>query len=798
MADAMVLGAIGRPCRFESCYPHQIMMIRVLFSLRRLRIFPFFFFSIIRLFLAYSAVEVPFDVLRFEIFICLGTFQRDVEKKNDVCIDEHSDCLRGKMMEKMRQCRWLAKGCIKFLFLSLLVCIWGQKSDAKESNGLNFQELNSKTTQIEVLQKTVKGLASGNELPEGKTYSGPYSFWCGNLDDDVEPEMIVGVIEMDEWDRPVERLLVFDLKGKEEVTSELLFITDPPIPIRYGFASTADGERMVFNCVVSAGTGEISEGIVRLNDNKTELVYTETGSYSLADGGSSSFETEDTSGCYDPLSEENTYWGPLASTVIKTRNLVLGVDNNSFYHTEEGLNKREKYEITEAQKKVLLAGEKKGTAADIERQLSRERGGICYGISAMMGLVKEEKLWVSDFDTEAMTFFGMETPNTNDDLYHELCYLYMMQFLMEKEDYNSIVHTGWFGRWKPDDLKSMVEEIANSDKQQMLTYSYDGGGHAVVVKDLISYPTLGIYDLVFYDINSVREENPDGFYYHMYIKDDYSDFVIQSYSHEIRPDNFSNLQLIDIDKIVKHKPVKVSEEDVEELDSQTESDMIESGKKSIISVILPLSFLRIDWDSSSEGILLEDGQMTGETQAVNWMPSIVNDLGDNASQVYSRMELPDSGNYSIKCSPDEDVNLSINTGEGYYFIEANGIEDVSVSAENGIAFTGDDFTFQAGQMLTGNEEVILAQAAGTGTGTVSISETGNELHVNSQEPVQIESITTIQNMEVTRHEVNQETTDFIWKPDSTPKIESSVNWSFMLGVGIPVLTVSSVWFVLAH
>ena len=120
-------------------------------------------------------------------------------------------------MEKMRQCRWIAKGCIKFLFLSLLVCIWGQKSDAKESNGLNFQELNSKTTQIEVLQKTVKGLASGNELSEGKTYSGPYSFWCGNLDDDVEPEMIVGVIEMDEWDRPVERLLVFDLKGKGDL-----------------------------------------------------------------------------------------------------------------------------------------------------------------------------------------------------------------------------------------------------------------------------------------------------------------------------------------------------------------------------------------------------------------------------------------------------------------------------------------------------------------------------------------------------------------------------------------------------
>ena len=145
----------------------------------------------------------------------MGTFLRDAEKKNDVCIDEHSDCLRGKMMEKMRQCRWIAKGCIKFLFLSLLVCIltgciWGQKSDAKESNGLNFQELNSKTTQIEVLQKTLKGLTSGNGLPEGKTYSGQYYFWCGNLDDDAEPEMIVGVIEMDEWDRPVERLLVFD------------------------------------------------------------------------------------------------------------------------------------------------------------------------------------------------------------------------------------------------------------------------------------------------------------------------------------------------------------------------------------------------------------------------------------------------------------------------------------------------------------------------------------------------------------------------------------------------------------
>lgn len=709
-------------------------------------------------------------------------------------------------MKKTKQCRWFVQGRIRFLFLSLLLCILTgcireHKSEAKESNGLNFRELNSKTTQIKVLQETLKGLSLGKGLPEGKTYSGPYYFWCGNLDDDEESEMIVGVMEMDEGDRPVERLLVFDLKGKEELTSELLFITEPPVPIRYGFESTADRKEMVYSCVVSAGTGDISEGIVRLNDGKTELVYTETGSYSLADGGSSSFETVDTSGCYDPLSEENTYWGPLASTVIKTRNLVLGVDNNSFYHTREGLNKRKTYEITEAQQQILFAGEKRGTIADIESQLSRERGGLCYGIAAMMGLVKEEKLWVSDFDAGAMTFFGMETPNTNDELYHELCYLYMMQFLMKNEDYNSIVHSGWFGRWKPDDLKGIVDEITNSDKQQMLIYTYDGGGHAVVVKGLIFYPTLGIYDLTFYDMNSVKEESPDGVYYHMYIKDDYSDFVIQGKDidelkpeHEIRPENFRNLQLIDIDKIANHKPVKVSEEEIEELGS----DLIESGRNSIISVILPLSFLQVGWDSSSEGICFKDGQITGEIQAVNWMPSIVNDLGGSAGQVYYRMEIPNSENYSIKCSPDEAVNFSINTGDGYYFIEANGIEAVSVSAEAGIAFTGNDFTFQAGQMLEGSETVVVAQVAGTGKGTVSISQMGKELRVNAQEPVQIDSIATIQNMEVTRHEVNEETTDFVWEPGSTPKAESSVNWPLMLGVGVPVLTVSGLWFVLAH
>ncbi len=31
LADALDLGSSGRPCRFESCYPHQIMMIRTRF-----------------------------------------------------------------------------------------------------------------------------------------------------------------------------------------------------------------------------------------------------------------------------------------------------------------------------------------------------------------------------------------------------------------------------------------------------------------------------------------------------------------------------------------------------------------------------------------------------------------------------------------------------------------------------------------------------------------------------------------------------------------------------------------------
>ena len=32
LADTMDLGSIGQPCRFKSCYPHQIMIIRTRFQ----------------------------------------------------------------------------------------------------------------------------------------------------------------------------------------------------------------------------------------------------------------------------------------------------------------------------------------------------------------------------------------------------------------------------------------------------------------------------------------------------------------------------------------------------------------------------------------------------------------------------------------------------------------------------------------------------------------------------------------------------------------------------------------------
>ena len=43
LADAPDLGSGGRPCRFKSCYPHQIMVIRTWFWLRAVLDFSYTF-----------------------------------------------------------------------------------------------------------------------------------------------------------------------------------------------------------------------------------------------------------------------------------------------------------------------------------------------------------------------------------------------------------------------------------------------------------------------------------------------------------------------------------------------------------------------------------------------------------------------------------------------------------------------------------------------------------------------------------------------------------------------------------
>lgn len=289
---------------------------------------------------------------------------------------------------------------------------------------------------------------------------------------------------------------------------------------------------MHFWAVTVLAIGECVEGKVCLNDERTALEYTVTRTYQMAGGETASPDLEDISGQYDLENPENTNWGPLDAEVLMRHDFTLGEDNNWFSHTiieddpRSGFAGLDSLKVTEDHYAILTAGAGEGIRSDIDNTIEKEFGGVCLGLSSLIGHVQAGSTAVTEFEEGAEQFFDLGKPSENETLFERISFLQLMQQrLDQKEDYDGFVHYRWLHD-EADDLKALVESISE-DKWQLLTFMTRHSGHALLVTRLAHFPLQELYQLTFYDVNSINAETfPEGKIYSMFIKDDFSSFFL--------------------------------------------------------------------------------------------------------------------------------------------------------------------------------------------------------------------------------------------------------------------------------
>ncbi len=526
------------------------------------------------------------------------------------------------------------------------------------------------------------------------------TFWCPDLDSDGIPELVVSRVPKKQVGfSGVMTLFIYGgMYERNYYTGAEVYLICKieNVPIRCNFLMTKDGQAIY--SIINSGTGQVDEGTVKLNDSRTDLIFSNENTYSIPDDEKSKYDTYSVSGYYYGEGENSKYnnWGPLKVKTLVMHDFTIGVDNFSFGNS---LNKKvggfynvEDLKFTDEQYKDLTIND--DLTNQIEYDISKKFGGACFGMCSLMAFAKQGLISASTLQSNASTIHDLSKPTDDEDLYCTLCYLNEAQHLESyyDEDYeDSIVECG--DNLNKDQLQNLTEKYLSDDSTWMTLKWYgNGSGHALLVIGLEYFENLNVYRVKLYDVNSVTEHNPSGCFVYMYIKDDYSDFILRETNDPIKDKNYvSKLAAVSSDKT--YSAIDKSLIIGKDTESQSENTSESSNSSDSITFTKVNAMLYFDFNTNlileieGKGTLkIENGIASSEDFDIKvCIPIVFDGLGGKS---YNCIEIPKGESYTITC--DDMIDIQLSAGDEYY------------------ALKGD----MNGQILLSNNQIDISSASG--------------------------------------------------------------------------------------
>lgn len=372
---------------------------------------------------------------------------------------------------------------------------------------------------------------------------------------------------------------------------------------------------------------------------------------------------------------------------LQKTKFTLGKNNNSYYHSDENISKSgfkgvKDYSLDKSYYNKLIKGRNNSEIKYLQKNMKNSWSGSCFGIASTMGLLYNKNIKSQDISSSAnKNYYQLPLPYKDKKFLNNIQYYYMIQNIGYSRSRSLAVTSsycmGWvlrglnyFSDWIKDDseencLKTIVEKVKNTSskhKTYMFTFSTkEGYGHAVLITDIEYNKDNKEYTLTIFDENTVTPKYPNGMYGTLKIADDYKSFIYDCDGIKFDNENYTNIQLFDLDEVKKAA-------DKPELYAVNDHNRSDSTIKMALNKDMKIT------NESGKYIQIKDGKIDTNTE--------INSLYSYTIGNQSMISIDIKGSNFKVSDLDKKCNVSISNNKTFMSLEGNNIKSADLSLNN--------------------------------------------------------------------------------------------------------------------
>lgn len=374
-------------------------------------------------------------------------------------------------------------------------------------------------------------------------------------------------------------------------------------------------------------------------------------------------------------------------------------------------------------------------------------GGSCYGIATSMALVYEKKVKLADINNgNAINYNNMLYPYQDSKLLDTIQYLQISQMLEKggkgyAQKAWTVNDTGLKNQeYNYNNLRSFLKSLvaeASSGHVSVLGFSTAKSGHAVLITGCRYDPTAKKYYVKIYDENTVKgligartKNDVKGKYSEMEISSDFRFFNWRD--SKLDNNSYLSMYITDLDLIKRlDGSVLVNAlPDIAPVGAAT-PDEAETSDHTVIVCSADDTFKITD--SEGRSLVYDENGISGDmtVYAISTTENVLAD-GTDASP-YITFEVDASYDYTVT-DITETVDVRLYNNDNYVSVEGSNIESATLSFDDGIGITGEDYEFTAfldTDKAVGNNENKLVSLSAKGTGETKIDIEDNKINAQN-------------------------------------------------------------------
>lgn len=431
---------------------------------------------------------------------------------------------------------------------------------------------------------------------------------------------------------------------------------------------------------------------------------------------------------------------------LQKTKFTLGKNSNSYYHSNENLSKSgfkgvKDYSLDKSYYDKLIKGRSNSEIKYLQKNMKNSWSGSCFGIVSTMGLLYNKNIKSQDISSSAnKNYYQLPLPYKDKKFLNNIQYYYMIQNIGYSRS-RSLAVTGsycmgwvlrglnYFSDWIKDDseencLKTIVEKVKNTSskhKTYMFTFSTkEGYSHAVLITDIEYSEDNKEYTLTIFDENTVTQKYPNGMYGTLKIADDYKSFIYDCGGVKFDNENYTNIQLFDLDEVKKaaNKP---------ELYAVNDHNRSDSTIRMALNKDMKIT------NESGKYIQIKDGKIDTNTE--------INSLYSYTIGNQSMISIDIKGSNFKVSDLDKKCNVSISNDKTFMSLEGNNIKSADLSLNNKkITCSGngnDKYNFDAtcstdSIVNSSTKETGMLEVKGTAKGNTTTTVNNNKLTTTSE------------------------------------------------------------------